>query len=130
MDFIDRVRWFFNKPTRAERDRQKLNLQLDARLFSDMCLTLHKEAPKDSPLLVMDVRILFEEKKPYELECHVKRSTGKNVRFAPSPEAEERLFTALDKLRASMEEQKQPRWKGCKLTVDVPGDKYNVDFRY
>lgn len=136
MHFIDMVRRFFELPTRAERDAKKLNVKLDAQLFIQLCHTLYAEAPKDSSLLVMDARVPLEDAAAAdaaagcELDCYVKKSSGKNVRFAPSPEARTKICGWLRELRDSMEKQKQPRWKGIKLTVDVPGDKYNADFKY
>lgn len=137
MALIDLVRRFFELPTRAERDAKRLNVKLDAELFMRMCRTLYEQAPKDSPLLVMDARLPLEKNGTDEngaddcaLECYVKKSSGKNVRFAPSAEARADLCARLRELRDSMERQKQPRWKGLKLTVDVPADKYNADFKY
>lgn len=133
MALIDLVRRFFELPTRAERDAKRLNVKLDAELFMRMCRTLYEQAPKDSPLLVMDARLSLEETDDdadCELECYIKKSSGKNVRFTPSDEAKADICARLRELRNSMERQKQPRWKGLKLTVDVPADKYNADFKY
>lgn len=132
MAFVDLVRRFFELPTRQERDAKKLNVKLDADLFMNVCKTLFEQAPKGSTILVMEARLPLAEAEGHtdELECYVKKSTGKNARFTPSVEATQKLLNWMHELRDSMERQKQPRWKGCKLTVDVPGDKYNADFRY
>ncbi len=129
--WLDRLRDFFETPDRAAYRAQQLKVKLDAELFMNLCKTLYAEAPKGSALLVMEARLpVREEDGKADMECYVKKSSGKNAKYVPGQEAENKLWGWLRELRESMVAQKQPAWKGIKLVVDVPGDKYNADFKY
>lgn len=133
MPFLDLVRRLAG-PGRAEREAQRLSKQLDGRLFMQLCRELRLEAPKDAPLLVMQARLSAQAAEDpaagCELDCYIKKSTGKNVRFTLSAGAQARVCACLRELREALEAQRQPRWKELRLSVDVPGDKYHADFRY
>lgn len=142
MGLFDTMRGLLDVPSRKERAEAELkNVQFDANLFRNLCLTLHSEAPQNSPILILEAELEMPPMSPIPegtettassctTECHVKKTSGKNAKFSLSPEGEEKICGWLHELRDSMMRQKQPKWKGIKLTVDVPGDKYNADFRY
>lgn len=137
MGLFDKLRSMLDVPSRNERAEAALqNVQLDAKLFQNLCLTLHSQAPANSPILILEAQLEMPEGKEEraeiscDVECHVKKSSGKNAKFALTAEAEGNICGWLHELRDSMVRQKQPKWKGIKLTVDVPADKYSADFRY
>jgi len=133
MSFSDFVnRFLLERPSRQERDRKKVNIDLDGELFMRMCKTLYSEAPKGAEILVMEAKLpLWEDDASHrKINCFVKKSTGKNVKFIPSAQATQSLFEMLQELRESMKRQNHPVWKGFKIIVDVPMDKYTADFEY
>jgi len=134
MSFSDWVsRHFLERPSWHKWSKKKVNIDLDGELFMKMCKTLYSEAPKNSEILVMEASLPLGEDafSPYrEMNCHAKKSNGKKAKFIPSEQATQKLFELLQELRESMKRQNHPVWRGFKITVDVPNDKYNADFEY
>ena len=132
MSFGDQILHFLGLSTRQEKLRKKLNVQLDGQVFMQICRILLEQAPKGSQILIMEARMPFEQTATIknEMDCYIQKSAGKDKKFMPSMQAEDELYALLDQVRDSMVEQKHPRWKGIKMVVDVPGDKYNADFKY
>ncbi len=129
LSLMDQLMRMIGEPTKAERDAKKLNVKFDAQLFMQMCQLLHKQAPPHTPILVMEAAPSTDDTE-CEFLCYAKSSRKKNMKFEMTEVAEKDMHKLLVELRNSMVAQKQPHWKGMKLTVDVPNDKYQVDFKY
>ena len=126
-DSISRHLTFFRQPSR----QAEISANLDKELFMKVCKALYQEAPKGAEILFMKAKLPLEDDMEHrEMSCHAMKSNGRKSKFTPSPEGVMDLFELLEELRDSMERQNLPAWKGFKITVDVPKDKYNADFDY
>ena len=136
MGFFDWVsRMFSERPSSGKRDQKKAeeNLNLDGELFVKICKILYSESPEGSGVLVMEANLPFgdDASSPYrEMSCHVRHSDDEITEFTPSEEAAQSLFELVYELREAMNRQNHPVWRGFKIIVDVPQNKYNADFIY
>lgn len=132
--FIESIEEFFKNPRGFRKRIGKPDVKVDPALFMKICHTLHAQAPQNSAVLVMEVDMPPAEKNQPAVDpvftCFVKKSEARDQKFTISDTAAQQVHRFLIEVRDSMVSQRALPWKSCKLTVDVPMNKYHTDFKY